>query len=295
MPKAKVSGAGTQNPKPSLFIGSSTESLAVANILQQQLQHDANINVWNQGLFGISSYTLDELLKATKKFDFAAFVFGADDTLKSRKKRYLVARDNVALEFGIFVGALGRTRTFMVVQRTKEQLHLPSDLQGISPAMFDWQEGKRYDDDFAQLHAALGSSAQSLRAAIKAGGANGSDDTRLKPLSGGMIFLALLLRGRGHSLQELATPFQDFQNESNRITPGSSAYAAKAAKYACQCLEAVGMATNFGGDEYALTPLGEDLIDSEKLRKRFASSYSLFERLKKKPPSTAPKNSKPTS
>jgi predicted nucleotide-binding protein len=80
--------------KPALFIGSSTETLPVANVLQAQLKHDATINVWNQGVFRLSDYRLDRLLRATKEFDFAAFVIG-DDTLKMRGKRYLVARDNV--------------------------------------------------------------------------------------------------------------------------------------------------------------------------------------------------------
>src|SRR5690349_2237109 len=112
--------------KPALFIGSSTESLPVARVLQQELNEDAIINVWNQGIFGITDYTLDRLLRATKEFDFAAFVLTVEDTLKSRGKRYLVARDNVILELGIFAGRLGRERTFMVVQQTTEPVHFPS-------------------------------------------------------------------------------------------------------------------------------------------------------------------------
>lgn len=126
------------NSKPALFIDSSTESLPVANVLQSQLQYDATTSLWNQGVFGISDYTLDRLLRATKEFDFAVFVFGADDMLELRGERYLVARDNVVLELGIFAGTLGRERTFMVLQRTVERVHLPSDLQGITPASFDW-------------------------------------------------------------------------------------------------------------------------------------------------------------
>jgi hypothetical protein len=264
--------------KPSLFIGSSTESLPVANVLQQQLQHDANVNVGNQGIFGISDYTLDRLLRATREFDFAAFVLSADDTIKLRGKRYLIARDNVVLELGIFAGGLGRERTFMVLQEMAEPLHFPTDLEGITPTVFRWPEGVAFED-FAKLHAALGPAAQSVRAAMAV---HGTEDTVLKPLSGGMIFLALWLRSQGRSLHELDEPFQKYQRQTARLGPGSSAYSAKAAKYACQCLEAVGMVESFGGNEYSLTRLGEDLLNSEKVRKRYADTYNAFDRLKKK-------------
>ena len=262
--------------KPALFIGSSTETLPVANVLQAQLKNDAAINVWNQGVFGLSDYTLDRLLRATKEFDFAAFVIGADDTLKIRGKRYLVARDNVVLELGIFAGALGRKRTFIIRQDTNEPLRLPSDLEGITAAVFTWPENVAFDDNLQKLHAALGAAAQDVRAAMKE---HGTEEGSLKSLSGGMIFLALWLREQGRSLHELTEPFQRFQKETARLGPGSSAYAAKAAKYACQCLEAVGIAQSFGGNEYALTQLGEELLKSEKVRKRFANTYDVFDRL----------------
>jgi len=90
--------------RPCIFVGSSSESLPVATALQRQLQADASVKVWNQGVFGIAQYTFDELVRATAKFDFAIFVVAADDTIESRGERYLVARDNVLLELGMFAG-----------------------------------------------------------------------------------------------------------------------------------------------------------------------------------------------
>ena len=107
--------------KPKLFIGSSSESLPIAEVLQTYLQRDVDVRLWNQGIFGLSDYTLDALLSVVTEFDFAVFVFAADDTVKSRGKRYLVARDNVVLELGLFVSRLGRKRTFVTLQRTKER------------------------------------------------------------------------------------------------------------------------------------------------------------------------------
>jgi predicted nucleotide-binding protein len=272
-----VYGGKMAKAKPALFISSSTETLPVADVLQAQLRDDATINVWNQGVFGLSDYTLDRLLSATKEFDFAAFVIGADDTVKMRGKRYMVARDNVVLELGVFAGALGRKRTFMVRQKTTDQLRLPSDLEGITAAVFTWPEGVAFKDNLQKLHAELGPAAHDIRAAMTK---HGPDEASMKPLSGGMIFLALWLREQGRSLHELTEPFRRFQNETERLGPGNSAYAAKAAKYACQCLEAVGIAESFGGNEFGLTPLGEAMLKSEKLRKRFANTYEVFDRLR---------------
>ena len=156
--------------KPRVFIGSSSESLPAAYVLQQQLQGDASVNVWNQGVFGISQYTLDELLRATRDYDFAIFVFAADDTIKFRGRRHLVARDNVLLEMGLFVGRIGRERTFMVQQRAREPLHLPSDLHGIGTTTFEWTGPALREADPALLHAALGSCSQAIRVGIKRAG-----------------------------------------------------------------------------------------------------------------------------
>lgn len=270
----------SSSPKPRLFIGSSSESLAVAEVLQDRLKNDADVQLWNQGIFGVSNYTLDDLLAATKEFDFAAFIFGADDTVKSRRgERVLTARDNVVLELGLFAGRLGRSRTFIVLQKTKEKLALPTDLEGITTADFHWPAGT--DFDYAKLAAALTPAALALRTAMKK---RGPSTDGLKPLSGGMIFIALSLRDRTYTVNELGEPFRLFQKQSRRISAGNAGevYSIIAAKYACQCLEALGMAENFGGNEYALTKLGEELLASEKLRKRHAPSYANYEKLRKK-------------
>ena len=262
--------------KPKLFVGSSTSSLPVAEVLQSLLQHNAEVNVWNQGIFGVADYTLDRLLQATKEFDFGAFVFGADDTLKMRDKRYLVARDNVVLELGLFAGRLGRERTFIVLQKTSEDLHLPSDLQGITPAKFNWQEDVSFATRYQSLNSALGPVALEIKIAMEK---HGTENRALRPLSGGMVFLALWLTKRGHSLNELDGPFRQFIAESSRAGSGDSPYAEKATKYACQCLEALGMAESYGGNEYRLTSLGTELVKSVKLREGFPNIYALFEQL----------------
>jgi predicted nucleotide-binding protein len=50
----------------------------------------------------------------SKETDFAAFVVTADDVTASRGRRKASPRDNVVFEIGLFMGAIGRERTFVV-------------------------------------------------------------------------------------------------------------------------------------------------------------------------------------
>jgi Predicted nucleotide-binding protein containing TIR-like domain len=53
----------------------------------------------------------------------------------SRGVEKVSARDNVLFELGLFIGSLGRDRTFMLYDRT-DPPGLPSDLAGVTPATF---------------------------------------------------------------------------------------------------------------------------------------------------------------
>lgn len=264
-----------EKAKPTMFIGSSTESIAVARVLQAQLHDDVIATVWDQGLIDVGEYVLDGLLRATSEFDFAAFIFGADDTAVVRGDRYIVARDNVVLELGMFAGRLGRERTFMVEQRTSTPIHLPSDLSGVVRARFEWPEGEPLRD-YTKLNTAIGPAVQGLRAAIEKRGPNLAP---LTTLSAGMVFLVLCLNSRGHSLLELTRKFRAFQRLSQRVPASeeAEAYASKAAKYGCQCLEAIGLVKRYGGDEYGLTDVGRALVKSRKLESEYPTAFTFFD------------------
>src|SRR5262249_9670078 len=93
-------------PKPRAFVGSSRQSLDVAYAVQERLEHEVEVTVWDQGIFELSRGTLQDLVANLEKFDFGIFVFGTDDVVKLRGAEYQAARDNVVFELGLFTGRI---------------------------------------------------------------------------------------------------------------------------------------------------------------------------------------------
>jgi predicted nucleotide-binding protein len=122
--------------RPRVFVGSSVENLDTAYAIQENLDHRADVTVWHQGLFELSATTIEGLVRALGKFDFAIFVFAPDDTVRIRRTKYNSVRDNVLFELGLFVGRLGRERTFIFLPRDTPDLRLPTDLLGVTPATY---------------------------------------------------------------------------------------------------------------------------------------------------------------
>jgi len=123
--------------KPSVLIGSSTEGLPAAKVFQAGLQTEAEVTVWDQGtIFAPSAGTLDSLLRCMERFDFAVFVFTADDLVESRGSATFAPRDNVVFELGMCFGRLGPRRTFAACQ-ADEHIKVPSDLAGVTLPRFD--------------------------------------------------------------------------------------------------------------------------------------------------------------
>lgn len=132
--ETKQNNSNTLNKtKPRVFIGCSVEGISIAKILQLQLEHSAFSVIWNQGVFGLSSGTLETLVAQLLKFDYAILVLTPDDIIVKRDVEQMAARDNVMFELGLFMGGLGREKTFIVCNKS---LKLPSDLAGITPATF---------------------------------------------------------------------------------------------------------------------------------------------------------------
>ena len=119
------------NDKPKAFIMSAAEALDVANEIQSGIQRDALPTVWTNGVFWASSYPLEVLEDAVEDSDFGIAVAKFEDIVQSRGSSHAAMRDNVVFELGMFIGRLGRHRTFLVHPGIKD-LELPSDLKGIT-------------------------------------------------------------------------------------------------------------------------------------------------------------------
>lgn len=146
--------------KPALFIGSSTEGLTFARPVRALLSDEAEITLWNEGLFPLGNTFIESLVNAVPRFDFASIVLTPDDLISSRDLTSMGPRDNALFELGLFMGRLGRERTFVVRPRSGD-FKLPSDLAGLTTAFYDWPR-----DDRNQT-AAVGSACDSMRESIR--------------------------------------------------------------------------------------------------------------------------------
>lgn len=144
--------------KLKIFIGSSTSVISdmerIARIIDD-LGHEAlPWNAKGKGIFVSGQYTWDNLIKVAGKVDAAIFMFNAEDETWYSDKCELKkeVRDNVLLEYGLFVGVLGKENvTFICNGKPK----IASDLLGltyingeqteyqIKPDISDWIEQNR--------------------------------------------------------------------------------------------------------------------------------------------------------
>jgi len=118
-----------------VFIGSSVENIQWAKFFQLELHHSTHIEDWSQGIFRPSDFPIEALTRKLDEADFGLFVCAGDDIVKKRGVRKPAVRDNVLLELGMYLGRLGRTRTFLALPNDAPDL--PSDLLGITPVKFD--------------------------------------------------------------------------------------------------------------------------------------------------------------
>jgi predicted nucleotide-binding protein len=121
------------NDQPIVFIGSSSEALPVAELTRGALQSpDLELRLWTDGVFTASRFPMEDLETQLAAADFAILVVAPDDVVASRGKRAGAPRDNVVFELGLFMGAISRTRTFMIVPRDADT-KIPTDLLGLTP------------------------------------------------------------------------------------------------------------------------------------------------------------------
>ena len=148
--------------KPRIFLGSSGKQAKLLQAITRGLEGVADVEPWTT-TFNPGRSTLDRLVELSQQVDFAAFVFAQDDWTSSDGAQTGQAspRDNVVFEAGLFGGALGIRRTFILHANGAK---LPSDLLGLTSVRYDPAAGA------AEVRAIN----QKLRHAIEAEGRRGA-------------------------------------------------------------------------------------------------------------------------
>jgi hypothetical protein len=118
--------------KPRIFLGSSGQQAKLVQALTRGLTEVAEVEPWTS-VFNPGVSTLDRLVELTREVDFAAFVFARDDWTSNPSDMTATGqaspRDNVVFEAGLFGGALGMRRTFILHAKGAK---LPTDLLGMT-------------------------------------------------------------------------------------------------------------------------------------------------------------------
>lgn len=121
--------------KPRIFLGSSGKQQKLLQTLTRGLEDVARVEPWTTS-FNPGTTTLERLVELAREVDFAAFVFARDDwttnsppTSGPSATGQASPRDNVVFEAGLFGGALGMRRTFILHASGAK---LPSDLLGLT-------------------------------------------------------------------------------------------------------------------------------------------------------------------
>ena len=74
-------------------------------------------------------------------------VLSPDDMVISREATLTAPRDNVVFELGLFMGALGHVRTFLI-RPVQEDLKIPTDLAGLTAVLYSL---RLYEDPVTAL------------------------------------------------------------------------------------------------------------------------------------------------
>jgi hypothetical protein len=135
-----------------MFIASSKKGIkyakAVKSVIDAQFRAEFKAEVcqvWDEGAFKVGKAHLESLEDLTSAFDCGLAVFTAD----LRAGAIWLPSDSVVLESGLFLGAFGGNRTFVLREQPRDGkvLKIPADLHGITLGEFQTVEGE-VDSDY---------------------------------------------------------------------------------------------------------------------------------------------------
>jgi hypothetical protein len=121
--------------KPRIFLGSSGKQVKLLQAITRGLEDIVDVEPWTT-TFNPGRSTLERLVELSQEVDFTAFVFAQDDwtTMGASQSGQASPRDNVVFEAGLFGGAIGIRRTFILHANDSK---LPSDLLGLTSVRYD--------------------------------------------------------------------------------------------------------------------------------------------------------------
>jgi predicted nucleotide-binding protein with TIR-like domain len=114
-----------------MFIGSSTQALNEVDVIAPALEgYGITVIRWDDPEhFPPAEDTLSSLLRLSETVDAALFLFAADDAVTVRGQPGSQPRDNVLVEYGLFLGRLGKAN---VAFYRKNGAKTPSDVDGLT-------------------------------------------------------------------------------------------------------------------------------------------------------------------
>lgn len=262
---------GTSLPaKRAVFIGSSTEAIAIVNRLVGLLDSDFDVHPWNQ-IFSPGEYTLTTLVQEVERVDAAIFIFAKDDEVKIRGESGYSARGNVLLEYGLFVARLGRERVLILEE---EGVDLPSDVFGITT--------KSFPPGGPGRNAALELFVQEVVTPRWR-------DLPLQSTSDGEatdagLGYAVTIRGERQKLDQIAHALREFANERKPIARNPIQFGSTSAPISAyaEALGRVGQrfwTTTFLSSGFWTGPQGQVLAANEEMLKRIKKSEGQARRL----------------
>ena len=125
-----------------VFIGCSASQVAIAKAVEKCLKKSYQCVIWNEGADSLDGPNVEALLGHLGNHDFAIFVLAPEDIRYDEKGReHYAVTDNVLFEFGLFMGNLGKRRTFIVMPGHKRvAFKMPSKILGRNYVEYDTED-----------------------------------------------------------------------------------------------------------------------------------------------------------
>lgn len=150
----------TPNKEINIFIGSSKEGQKIADEFKVELSvklkengRRVEVNVWHENTFSPSQSNLESLIDEAQKSDFAVFVLTSDDKIVIREDEMMAPRDNVVFELGLFMGCIGRDRTYaLILEEHLKEIRIPTDLNGITQLVYSEIEQQNSDNTISKRY-----------------------------------------------------------------------------------------------------------------------------------------------